>query len=155
VHDSEDDISAAAMQQLLPFAKADGVHDGTRVELHLTRSGDYAMNVQILAAYDLMATYYCDSAMSTPLFAGPIVTIDFSRALERPADEDTLCVPSSERALSADLPYNSSLSVRWSGFIRPHVAQIVYTANLSVTGADERMKLWVSIFLSCSLFFLF
>ena len=41
------------------------------------------------------------------------------------------------------LAYNASYSVRWLGFIRPHVRGQVFTANVTVTGVDERVRLWV------------
>jgi hypothetical protein len=138
------DASPHSMQQLLPFALADSVRDGTRVEIQLTRSGEYLVHVEVLAGLNLMATYYSDSAFENPLAALTASEIDFSRSKAGMVDEQARCASSLDPgALPPGLPYNGTFSVRWSGFIRPAVGQQLYVANLSVVGADERMRLWV------------
>lgn len=106
---------------LLSFAEEDGVQGGpgTRVGVHLTltRSGAYAVHLYTLKALDLFATYYSDSSFTLPLRAAPAAEIDFSRAAEGPLVE----YATHPLHPLASLAYNSSFSVRWSGFIKVHL----------------------------------
>ena len=129
--------SSHSTQRILPFALADGIHDGTRVEMQLTCSGEYSVHVEVLAGLDLMATYYSDSALGNPLAVRTVSNIDFSRSEDGPAHELAPGV------IFQSLAFKATFSARWSGYIRPVGGQQIYTAHVSLTGQDERMKLWV------------
>jgi hypothetical protein len=100
---------------LLPFSEGDNApHGGPQVPVVLTRSGTYAVHLHILEAQELFATYYADSSFGEPLVAVPVPVVDFSRAAEPPLRGDDAHTP----PVLAGFAYNSSLSVRWSGFIQ-------------------------------------
>jgi len=127
---------SAVQQRLLVFAMPDGLHDEPRVVLQFTRSGKYFLHIDVLKAFELVATYYSGTNFELPFFSGPALSTDFSQTTLHSAYEEK------DPGLP-DLPKNTFYSVRWSGFLRPAQNEIEDTARLSVSGVDERLKLWI------------
>jgi len=92
-----------------------------------TLEGYHYMFVFVANPGGISSTYYSDLNMSFPIAHATARTIDFSGA---------------SRAASLPRDLNFSLSVRWSGFVRPSLVG-TYTFFASVTETDERVKLWI------------